>query len=306
MKWIIAIVICGLCSHANVLTFSPHSVVSDTVFRVKDIARAGHHLPAHIANRIIGTTAPAGYKRFFVPTMLCTQLKEFGLSCRNASERIAITTASDSISYAAIFSRVKKDILHHSGWDETQCEFELENGHEQIRFLPGSNLEYTFAPRRSQRYFGRESYTVGVQSSRAHTPIQLQITAHVRVSIAVTRRQLQRGEPLGADGVEPREVDLAAYSRVPVLYDQLGSRALALRSLPAGQVLYAHHLQIATAVQRGEQKRLAVQSGSVKISVPVTCRQNGRVGEIILVENSLSNTTLRARVGENGELHYAH
>jgi len=94
--------------------------------------------------------------------------------------------------------------------------------------------------------------------------------------------------------LEVREFTSVPRGLVPAAEDPAGWRAI--RPLSPGTVLAAGTVERVPLVWKGRAVSIAAQAGPVWVSAPGVALEDGRLGEIVRVQNSLSGYVLQARV----------
>lgn len=148
---------------------------------------------------------------------------------------------------------------------------------------------------------GSVLFTVEVDSGR-EGPIRLPLAATVRpwMRVAVTRREVPRGESLQDGAWREEERPLAELRGATPLFPRAGARLRARRNLRAGEVLTTGCLEESAAVASGARVTIRYVSGTVRLTAAGIARRSGRIGETIPVENADSRRTLLARVVGEG------
>lgn len=144
------------------------------------------------------------------------------------------------------------------------------------------------------------SLLVPVSSSSMGTawvPVQLRVTRNV----PVLRRSVIIGQRVGADDVEMKEADVSHLKDAPVSLEDL-REAVAMRTLPAGQVLTLGDLKKQDLVKRGQTVKLVSENDAFEITVNAVAEENGRRGDRIKVKTSDSGRVLTAEVMEEGKV----
>ena len=119
----------------------------------------------------------------------------------------------------------------------------------------------------------------------------------------VASRALSRGDVLTADHLTlaPIANPIDRRSGVSAIDDALGKRLR--RNVASGAPVRNAWLEDVPLVKRGEPVRLAVLRGRLRIESTGIARQDGKVGQIVRVENPSSHREILGRVGEDGVVH---
>lgn len=131
--------------------------------------------------------------------------------------------------------------------------------------------------------------------------------ASVPVSFLVKRRELRlvavrairKGEALGGDNLELREMDATMDDRgFGALGDVEGKQARAF--IAAGKALTRPLVDFPPLIRRGDSVRVIVRSGAVQIEATGTAQRDAREGESLPVLMENSKKTMQARCVEAG------
>lgn len=131
----------------------------------------------------------------------------------------------------------------------------------------------------------------------AWVPVQLRVIREAYV----LRKPVIIGQRVGADDVEKRDADVSHLKDSPVGAADL-HEAVAMRTLPAGQVLTLADLKKQDLVKRGQAVKLVSENEAFEITVNAVAEENGRRGDRIRVKTTESGRVLTAEVLEEGKV----
>jgi flagella basal body P-ring formation protein FlgA len=119
-------------------------------------------------------------------------------------------------------------------------------------------------------------------------------------TVWIALRPFERGDEIGPG--EVRE-ETRVFDREPSrLLTWDSSRSLrAVRAVASGERLMPADVRPIPDVEAGEEILLLAQAGTATVSVPGKARQDGDVGEVILVHNPVSGALVRAVVVNDGQ-----
>ncbi len=180
-------------------------------------------------------------------------------------------------------------------WGEGQYQWKESNLTKEIKIPDG----YTF-------------YADGKVKPRGNVLIQIVLTKDGRIArkypvsvrvtpfamVPVIKKNLARKAVIENSIVawERREVT-KVRGNWPESENELSEKVYwSKRNITSGNVITWNDLEVRPDVLRGEYVKITAQNGSVIISVDGIAREDGRIGEIIRVENSQYRKVLRARV----------
>ncbi len=132
------------------------------------------------------------------------------------------------------------------------------------------------------------------------------IWARVRISVTsarvVAEEDLRAGQPIEAGQVRLETSDIfpTAEPTAASLDEVLGR--VPRRAIPAGTAVPRKLLQAAPDVQRGDEVQVRATSGNAQVQVAGRAQSSGSRGETVLVRNTVSRRSIRARVEGRGLL----
>ncbi|OQY25724.1 MAG: flagella basal body P-ring formation protein FlgA [Desulfobacteraceae bacterium 4572_35.2] len=113
--------------------------------------------------------------------------------------------------------------------------------------------------------------------------------------VVVVQQPLRRGAIISQSDVDLVGLDISkAHDPLFKLSDVVGLRVA--RSLRAGQIVERKNIEYPPVVTKGDFVRIIAQRGSMVLTASGVARQDGRMGEVIRVQNSSSQKEVRGRV----------
>lgn len=131
------------------------------------------------------------------------------------------------------------------------------------------------------------------------------IWAVVRIAVPCKRivaaQNIQRDEPISSDYLHEESYDgFPSESCTADAAAMIGK--VAARTISANAPILPVMLTAPAAVKKGEQATAEYHGGAVRLSLSVIVQRNGRVGEVIPVQNPSSHKTLLAEVTGEGKV----
>lgn len=113
--------------------------------------------------------------------------------------------------------------------------------------------------------------------------------------VVVAARDIPRGEVITLEDLEVEEREFRSGQPDPRrLEDFVGMRAS--RHILAGALLTELNVEAVPVIERGASVTILVRTSSLVVTAPGIARESGGVGEIIVVENTLSRQRLSAMI----------
>jgi flagella basal body P-ring formation protein FlgA len=129
-----------------------------------------------------------------------------------------------------------------------------------------------------------------------------------KVRVTVNQTWVEASEPLVAGQlIEPRQLTVRSGPRFPFGVfpaddpDRVAGK-LALRSIRAGDAIYASMLQEPREVERGDKVAVEVASGGAFLSFEATAESAGRAGETIVIRNPENGRQFQAKIMSKGKV----
>jgi flagella basal body P-ring formation protein FlgA len=132
--------------------------------------------------------------------------------------------------------------------------------------------------------------------------IAARVTLHVFARTAVAARRIAPDRPVSADALVWGWRDLALTPEGAVVDSTEVVGMVATAEVRPGEVLRRRHLASAPLVRTGELVDLMIRRGSVSVSVRGSCRQDGRLDEVVSVRNELTGKLIAGRVTGPGQV----
>jgi flagella basal body P-ring formation protein FlgA len=130
----------------------------------------------------------------------------------------------------------------------------------------------------------------------------------VKVKITVERTWVEASEPIATGKIiEASQIAIKKGPRFPFGPAPIDTVDLALahktlRSIHAGDPIFATMLTTPPAVERGDTVRLQVISGGALLAFDAQAQSPGRIGEFVLLKNPENSRYFKAHVDEKGKV----
>lgn len=148
---------------------------------------------------------------------------------------------------------------------------------------------------------GRVTVRVSCEGS---TPWSVFVPAQVRIfrEVAVLKTPLKRNSIIGPSDIAMIEQDIGLLKRGYIVDPQQVIGRKLTRQLPVDQVLTPDHLQLAEAIQRGDQVVILAKSAGISVRMQGEALSSGTLGQQISVRNLSSQRVIRARIVGPGQV----
>jgi flagella basal body P-ring formation protein FlgA len=147
---------------------------------------------------------------------------------------------------------------------------------------------------------GRNPVRCELADAGRRTAFSVTAILHRYGEVAEARVAVGRNQTLLAEHFRWDWRDLAGVRGRPVVGREALGGTSAARSLAPGDMLLLQDLKATPVVRRGDPVELWLMRGGLAVRVTATARQEGCVGQVIPVRNSLSGQLVNARVAAPG------
>ena len=158
---------------------------------------------------------------------------------------------------------------------------------------------------------GKLSYSCQLENSPLGSfslPIIFKVNGHIAARtwvmvktslitpIVVSAYPIQRGEIITKDKLRIIKKDLSGLP-AGIFFNKnalIGKRAKV--NIGANRIIYKNMVEIPPVIKRGQRVMIIAESDSLKVTVPGKAKENGRIGDIIKVQNLLSKKVVVGKV----------
>jgi flagella basal body P-ring formation protein FlgA len=254
----------------------------------KDLAAASALFSAIEAESVIGTTPMPGVQRIF-----------------HAEELLQVARRSDIVLPAPVpelcFERATEPLTAERLLPVLRSALDLDGA--TIAILDFSRFGVPRGSLAGSLQFTRAGLSAaGLWRGRVVYDENRSMPVWVKARITTEQVWIEAAEPLApSKPLNPAQLRVARGPRFPFGPAPLASIDLAagrapLRSIKAGEPIFASMLVSPREVERGDNVDVEVSSGSAYLSFEAISQSAGRAGELILVRNPESGRYFRARV----------
>jgi flagella basal body P-ring formation protein FlgA len=132
--------------------------------------------------------------------------------------------------------------------------------------------------------------------------VNARITLHAFARTAVATRRIAKDRPVPAEALVWGWQDLALVPAGAVVDSAGVAGMVATAEVRPGEVLRRRHLAAAPLVHVGQLVDLVIRRGTVSVAVRGSCRQDGRLDEMVSVRNELTGRLIAGRVTGPGRV----
>lgn len=129
-----------------------------------------------------------------------------------------------------------------------------------------------------------------------------------RVRVTVERTWIEAAQPIAAGTlIDSSELVVKSgprfpFETLPIASVDLIAARKAVRSIRAGEPIFAPMLMLPRDIERGDTVRVSVSSGGALLEFDGVAQAPARIGESVLIKNPESNRYFQARVQDKGKV----
>ncbi|MFW5999081.1 MAG: flagellar basal body P-ring formation chaperone FlgA [Halanaerobiaceae bacterium] len=275
--------------------------VDSTRIRLDDIADiegAGDELGDELADIQLEKAAPPGYSKKINRSLIKLLIKNSGLDYENidfdGEQAVRVYTSSREIAAAEI-EEFLRDSISSQFSDELHVQLETDIGSIT---LPDGKYSLEIAEEKEEISPGRNTLRLLVKSGgEVYKRVFVTCIVGIEKDVFKARRDLQRGEKVRkSDFTAGEEFVTEEGDVIDSLEEAEAGKYILRRDLKKGELLTTEYLEQPVLISRGQQVKLEVISGNIRVYAEVEALQRGKAGETIRIKNNENNRRLRAEV----------
>jgi flagella basal body P-ring formation protein FlgA len=217
------------------------------------------------------------------------------------AEKVTLKTKTQILPYANLLAQSQtqvKEFLKNQpdsifiDWNSNQKDQKILNGIYNINIRIPQNFAMSVSDR---------VYIDIFQFDKILKTVTLPVKLRRFSQVALLQRNIERGQMVESNDIQfaLREIN---DSRQWIRSASELNGQKALRSLTAGRVLFKTDIEMPWVIEREQTVKIIHEQSGFKIEAAGISREKGRVGDIIRIQNNVSNKTIRARVLNSKEV----
>ncbi len=267
---------------------------------IAEIITADKALSERLLRLVIAKAPPAGDKISLAQAAVKVALYREGYELKTfqfAGPAVTeIMTSSQPVLASSLLPEAKAFVAGQLKEDPANVDVKLSTDDKTI-VLPSGEVTERFLPSFSGQYQGLVLLTVQLQvDGREVRELPLRLSVDVMHPVAVTKTSVQSGDKFSTDNVSLTRWPQAKTppNAIRDLNGVLGHTSSAY--LAPGSVVVLNDLYDPPVVRRGTEINGVMEQGNVELSVLVRAIEDGKMGDVIRVENTDSHKLLKAKV----------
>jgi flagella basal body P-ring formation protein FlgA len=291
------------------VTFRDSASVNDTVIRLRDIGivRCPNQTVEEetLGDLIVGEAAPAGYYRLVNSDEVASYsirpyFKTAKLSLgQKKSVKVATVFSEKKVGdfEAMILSYLREEIQ----WQKDDYTVVIRNNDEKIKVLD-KPFNATVAGLTTHYPKGSVNLKITVKQGTRTFVLPAVCAVRVVTPVVVSRLVIKRNTAFSGDNcvVEKRDITRLKYTPVTRLSEVTGM--IAARSIPQNAIVHEKILAHSPLIEKDEQVYVAIDRGTIKISIVMRAREGGGLGDKIWVENEQTHKLIKTRIVGKGKV----
>lgn len=295
---VLLLLLVSYVSAGTLIRFADSATVQGREIRLSQIAQVSGDGKEFFDTLIVGSTSGPGMRRFiageqvlvhtFVPDSLRRGMRIAG------AMRTSVLVAGVELPFAYLEDQVRLLLKDSLPWKNYKIEFPSSEG----RTLSLYHGEYELSLERVQSRYKRGKTQLVLKVTQGEWKTTFPMMADIRVShvVAVPKRDMKRGEKIFASDVAYQLMDISDLPYEPLDKSMLLKRTEVDGYLRKGLVIAQSRIKKQADITRGSDVRIVYKNGKIAISTQGRARQDGHIGDVILVENSKSHKVIKGKV----------
>jgi flagellar basal body P-ring formation protein FlgA len=283
------------------IVFKESASVADSVVRLADVAEIGQQTPLaeDLGQQVVGQAPQLGSSLTIDANGLARQLR-------------AKTGAAAELHFSGATSiKVKRSeqVIDNERIMAMISEFFAANKHRlppaEISFtptapslpfaIPEGELQVEIIPSNPNILSSSSFSLILTVDGKVVKNMSVRGQLKAMAQIVVTSEPLRRGTVLQAQHLGQAAVDINDLAEPEFDSQRLLGRQLT-RSLPTGSPILGYMIKEQPVVRRGQLVKITIASGSLHLSATGLAHNDGRIDQMIKVQNLSSNKTIHGRV----------
>jgi flagella basal body P-ring formation protein FlgA len=296
--------ICALPETVSI-SFKNNATVNDTAIFLKDIStiESSSSIADLLKTIQIGRSAPPGFSRSVdvqnvVTSVLKRRFPDVAIDVLGP-QMISVNTACLQVRVSELSDKIESCIGEKIKWPHSSWTVEVQDTASKIRcFDRGYTVKFSGCeekyPRGNVRMTGilvQDNYSISF-------PVVCRIK--VKIPVTVAARTIERGEVITPDCLKLSERDITVFRYEPLFSIDSVCGTVASRTISPLTIIHEAMLSAKPDVYKGDMVSISSESGTVKVSVLVRARENGCVGDRIIVENPESHKIFKIEITGRG------
>lgn len=219
------------------------------------------------------------------------------------ARRVRITSRSgNGLTPESLAMMLEQYILDEMPWARHEAQITCRPGGRPLT-LPAGEMEVRIEHRPEYDFVGEGVFPTSVfLDGRRVRSMYLRAYIDVYRPVVVAGTHIGRGSPIRSEQLDMRTASLSAMNGECFVDPSELNGMVARRDLAPGTPITPDKVEAPIMVRRREDVMLEHDSGSMKISLKVRARTQGRIGDVITVDNLTSRKVLSVVVTGPGEV----
>ncbi len=218
-------------------------------------------------------------------------------------ETIRVLRDCVRISESRLVEIARKFIHSCFGKGDLRCEVESIRVVPKTITLPAGRITHRCFPPSGSQLWGKRSFPIVFYvNGKEKARVWAQCSVRVYAPVVVAARPIEMGSIIGPDDVRLEERDITGSFRDYVMSVDgvVGKRAK--RFMFPGSPVLSRYIDSPPVVKRGKRVTIVLDTDTLRITVPGVAKQDGRIGDVIKVENLTSKKVIFGEVVSSSEV----
>jgi flagella basal body P-ring formation protein FlgA len=289
-------------SFSTLVVFKDGVKISGSTIKLGDIATISGSYKSSLENMDLGKSAQPGESRFVggaqaVSFLALDSVVRAGIDIRGAS-RTRVTTVHRELSIISLTKKIEELLMDSISWSKEDVSFSLMDS-GVIKISP-EGFELSIEQIRSPYKRGNMRISLLITQPNFRRVVTVKAFLKVETEVYMATKELIRGDKLTTNSLALKKMDISTVAFKPL--DKTCTIAgLKVKNIVRnGALLNTRFLLEVPTVESGSVVRIIVPMSTGFLSTKGIARQNGKVGEMIAIENIDSKKIIRATVVKSG------
>ena len=291
------------------INFFDSVAVNDTVIRIRDIgvidSKFSNSQNETIGNIIVGESAPPGFSRKIntldVFTNITRHKFRYGNFGRFPAKNIKVSTAFMEKKISDFGNVINRYFADSVAWPQNDFSVQIKTPNEMIRFF---NQPYTASVSGLTSKNPKGCINLKLKINQIGKALYFPVSCNVVVStqVVIAKALIHKDDALTETNCAIEKRDITKFNNTPYVNTADIKNLVAFRTISAGSIVHEKLTSKIPLVNKNEQVYVISGKGSVRVSVIMSARESGSLGDWIWVENDLSHKLMKTKVIGKGQV----
>ncbi|MBN1983831.1 MAG: flagellar basal body P-ring formation protein FlgA [Chitinivibrionales bacterium] len=298
----------SFCQGASlVVTVRDSATICGDTIKLGDIATIrsidATSVPSGVAGVTLGPAAPAGYGRYVRTDEVLTyylpaSFRKMVLRI-DGPRQVKVNTAAQKLTVRQFDAIIADHIRQRLSWDSLDCSITILNSDHSF-LCPVGPVTATVTG--DINPFSRATVRVALLVATAGKAVSIQVLCNLKVMtpVVVAQRTIRFGETLQPRDLTLQRMDITPLRYLPYTDVATVAGTVAARTITEGTYIHRLCIKNKPDTYKGEEIDCQYMAGQIRLTLRVTARKDGVIGDLICVENRMNHKLFMAKIIAQG------